>query len=154
MSRPSAIHKQCHFLPIYPKLQHNKDCFTTLWIVICKSLSKYEIMPKIAKNVECTLSYTEKMPFMVQICLTYPKFQSNKDCFTKLWIVACKSLSKYEIIQKIITKYDVDPELYTKNAIFGPNFPHLPNFWRLAYFFKKFSNHPLSFLNLYQHATN
>ena len=58
------------------------------------------------------------MPFLVQIYLTYPKFQSNKDRFTKLWIVIRKSLSKYEIMQKIITKYCVDPELYTKNAIF------------------------------------
>ena len=55
---------------IYPKLQHNKDCFTKLLIVICKILSKYEIMPKLAKNIECTLSYTEKMPFLVQIYLT------------------------------------------------------------------------------------
>ena len=38
-------------------------------------------------------------------------------------------------MQKIITKYCVDPELYTENAIFGPNLPHLPNFWRLVCFF-------------------
>ena len=71
-----------------------------------------------------------------------PKFQSNKDRFTKLWIAICKSLSKYEIMQKIFTKYFVDPELYTKNAIFGPNLPHLLNFWRLVYFFQKTFNSP------------
>ena len=57
-------------------------------------------------------------------------------------------------MQKIITKYYVDPDLYTKNAIFGWNSPHLPNFWDWHIFFKKCSNHPLSFLNLYQHAKN
>ena len=35
-------------------------------------------------------------------------------------------------MQKIITKYCVDPELNTKNVIFDPDLPHLPNFWRLA----------------------
>ena len=75
------------------------------------------------------------MPFYVEICLTYPNFQSNK-----LWIAICKSLSKYENMQKIITKYCVDPELYTKNVIFAPNLPHLPNFGNW-HFFKKFSNH-------------
>ena len=85
------------------------------------------------------------MPFVVQIYLTYPKFQSNKDCFTKLWSVICKSLRKYEIMQKIITKYCVDVKLYTKNAIFGPNLPHLPNFWRLASFFQKIVKSPTFF---------
>ena len=108
---------------IYPKLQHNKECFTKLWIVICKGLSIYEIMPKIS-------------------CFTYPKFQSKKDRFTKLWIIICKSLSKHESMKKIITKYFADPELYTKNAIFGPNLPHLPNFWRLPYFFQKIFKSP------------
>ena len=51
------------------------------------------------------------MLFLVQSCLTYPKFRSNKDCFTKFWTAICKSLSKYEIMQKIITKYCADPEL-------------------------------------------
>ena len=40
-------------------------------------------------------------------------------------------------MRKIITKYCVDPELYSKNAIFGPNLAHLLNFWSLAYFFSK-----------------
>ena len=40
-------------------------------------------------------------------------------------------------MQKIITKYCVNPELYTENAIFGPNLPHILNFWRVAYFFSK-----------------
>ena len=76
------------------------------------------------------------MPLFVKICLTHPNFQSNKDSFTKLWIAICKSLSKYEIMQKIITKYCADPELYTKNAIFGLYLPHLPDFCRLACFFQ------------------
>ena len=45
------------------------------------------------------------MQFMVQICLTDPKFQHSKDCFTKPCVVICKSLSKYEIIPKIAKKY-------------------------------------------------
>ena len=85
------------------------------------------------------------MPFLVQICLTCSKFQSNKDRFTKLWIVICKRLSKYEIMQKIITKYCVDPELYTKNASFGRNLPNLPKFWRLAYFSQKIFKLPTFF---------
>ena len=48
-------------------------------------------------------------------------------------------------MQKVSTKYCVDPELYTKNAIFGPNLPDLPNFWRLAYFFQNISKSPTSF---------
>ena len=94
------------------------------------------------------------MPLFVKICLTHPNFQSNKDSFTKLWIAICKSLSKYENMQKIITKYCVDPELYTKNVIFSPNLPHLPNFGDWHIFFKNFSNHPFSFLNMYQRAKN
>ena len=87
------------------------------------------------------------MLFLVQSCLTYPKFQSNKDCFTKFWTVICKSLSKYEIMQKIITKYCADPEL--------PKFASFTQFLETSIFFSKnFSNHPPSFLNLYQHAKN
>ena len=133
----------------------------------------------------------EKMSFLIQICLTYQKFLSNKDRFNKLWIAICKSQPKYVIIPKIAKKYWVCPELYIKNAIFGSKFasltqnfkanrpfyqtfnfhlqklikiwimqkiiiksknatfglnlPHLPNFWKLAYFFQKFSKLPTFF---------
>ena len=65
--------------------------------------------------------------------------------FTKLWIVICKSLSKYKIMRKIILKYCVYLDLYTKNAILGQNLPHLPNFWRLANSFQKFFKSPIFF---------
>ena len=39
------------FTQIYPKLQHNKDCFTKIWIFTCKYLLKYGIMSKIAKKI-------------------------------------------------------------------------------------------------------
>ena len=100
---------------------------------------------KYLENIEKVFSHTQKMPFFAQNSLIYPKLQHNKDDFTKIWIVICKILSEYEIMQKIITKYCVDPELYTKNAIFGPNLPDLPNFWRLAYFFQNISKSPTSF---------
>ena len=67
-----------------------------------------------------------KMLFFAKNSLIYPKLQHNKDCFTKLLIVICKILSKYEIMPKIAKKYWVHPELYRKNVIFGPNLPHLP----------------------------
>ena len=86
------------------------------------------------KHIECTLSFTEKMPFVVQICLTYSKFQSHKDHFTKLWIVICKSLSKYEIMQKYLQNIALALSYTPKMPFFGSNLPHLPNFWRLAYF--------------------
>ena len=53
--------------------------------------------------------------------LIYPKFQRNKDCLTKRCNVICKGLPKYEIMQNIITKLWAGSELYTKNAIYGPN---------------------------------
>ena len=40
-----------------------------------------------------------------------------------MWVAIFKSLSNYEIVQKIIKKYLVDPKLYTKNMILGPNLP-------------------------------
>ena len=58
--------------------------------------------------------------------LIYPKFQWNKDCLTKLCILICKGVPKYEIMQNIITKFWAGPELYTENAIYGPNLPHWP----------------------------
>ena len=142
--------------------------------------------------------YTNNATF-AQNSLIYPKLQHSKDCFTKIWIAICESLSKYEIMPKIAKKYWVHPELYRKNAMFGPNLPHLPKIskqqrlfyqslnchlqklikkWNYAKnnyktlcslsiihqkypifgdwynFFKKFSNHQLSFLNLYQYAKN
>ena len=85
-----------------------------------KSCKKY------LENIEQAFICTQTMPFFAQNSLINPKLQHNKDCFTKLWIVICKSLSKYEIMLKIGKKYWVHPELYRKNGIFGPNLPHVP----------------------------
>ena len=64
-----------------------------------------KLCKKYLENIEQALSYTKTMTFFAQNSLIYPKLQHNNDCFTKLWIVICKILSKYEIMQKIITKY-------------------------------------------------
>lgn len=71
---------------IYPKFQSN----------ICKSLLKYEINKKVIIKCFADPELYSKMPFLAQICLIYSKFQHNKDCFTKFWIVMYKSFSKYE----------------------------------------------------------
>ena len=81
----------------------------------------------------------------VQICLTYSKFQSHKDHFIKLWIVICKSLSKYEIMQKYLQNIALALSYTPKMPFFGSNLPHLPNFWRLAYFFQKVFKSPTFF---------
>ena len=64
-----------------------------------KSCKKY------LENIEQAFSYTQTMPFFTQNSLIHPKLQHNNDCFTKLWIAICKSLSKYEIMPKIAKKY-------------------------------------------------
>ena len=94
-----------YFCLIYPKFQRNKDFLTKLCNVICKGLPKHEIMQNIITKFWAGPELYTEMQFMVQICLTDPKFQHNKDCFTKLCVVICKSLSKYEIIPKIAKKY-------------------------------------------------
>ena len=63
------------------------------------------------------------MSYLAQIRLIYPAFLCNKVCFTRMWVAIFKSLSNYEIVQKIIKKYLVDPKLYTKNMNLGPNLP-------------------------------
>ena len=79
------------------------------------------------------------MPFFAQNLLNYPKVQHSKECFTKLWIVICKSLSKYEIMPKITA--------HRKNAIFGPNVPHLPKISKQQTVLLNFG---LSFAKAYQ----
>ena len=81
---------------------------------------------KYLENIEQAFSYTQTMPFFAQNSLIYPKLQHNNNCFKKLWIVICISLSKYKIMPKIAKQYWVHPELYRKIASFGPNLPRLP----------------------------
>ena len=60
---------------------------------------------KYLENIEQAFSYTQTMPFFAQNSLIYPKLQHNNNCFKKLWIVICISLSKYKIMPKIAKQY-------------------------------------------------
>ena len=129
MSRLWVIHQKCNLWPKFVSMTRNFNTIKTVSLNFALSFAKANQNMRLCKrhleNIEKAFSYTQTMPFFAKSSIIYPKLQHNKDFFTKLWIVICKSLSKYDIMPKIAKKYWVHPELYRKQCHFWSKFASL-----------------------------
>ena len=100
LSRPWVIHRKCNlWFNSSSNLPHTSDAIKTVSLnfalLFAKAAQNMKSCKKHVENIEQAFSYTKTMPLFAQNSLIYPKLQHSIDYFNKLWIVICKSLSKY-----------------------------------------------------------